>query len=50
MQYNKEKQTVTTENKVTTEKIFIGVGTQVFQVVTQILQNQEICNLTHKRI
>ena len=30
-----------------TERILIELGSQVLQVVTQILYNQEICTLTH---
>lgn len=43
--YYKEKQTVTSKDKMTTEKVFIEVGSQVFQVATQILHNQEIYTL-----
>lgn len=46
--YYKEKQTVTSKVKMTTEKVFIEVGSQVFRVATKILHNQEIYTLIGK--
>ena len=48
IRYYKEKQTVSIKNKITTERVFIEVSSQVFQVVTQILYNQKIYILIQK--
>ena len=46
--YNKEKQTVTSKNKGKTERIFLELGSKLFNVVTQIFYSQEIYALKHK--
>ena len=45
---NGDKQTVNTVNKVEAEIKFTIFGSQVFQVVTEILYNQKIYTSTHK--
>lgn len=43
------KQSVKIANKMTAEKIFIKVSSQVFQAVTKIFYNQKIYTSIHRR-